>query len=149
MIRGCVNLLMPHWCCLYPDEQNFEGICRYFQQRVLLTTHHSLQNRKNTCITPSLVCNMNTINNKKILLCTFTENVNCVAFTEFQILWALYIVVIQCHHLIENGPVGQRVLVLGKRWRKKRKLTNIKNSLMLIKEQSSWRLVSFCFVLHS
>ncbi len=61
---------------------------------------------------------MNTINNKKILLCTFTENVNCVAFTEFQILWALYIVVIQGHHLIENGPVGQRVLVLGKRWKK-------------------------------
>lgn len=76
---------------------------------------------KNTCLTPSLVCNINNkINNKKIplCLCTFTENVNCVAFTEFQILWALCIVVIQCHHLIENGPVGQRVLILGTRWKK-------------------------------
>lgn len=43
---------------------------------------------------------------------TFTENVNCVPLTEFQVFGALRSVVIQCHHLIENGSVGQRVLRL-------------------------------------
>ena len=43
---------------------------------------------------------------------TFAQDVNGVSFTELQVLWALNKVVIERHHLVEDGIVGQGVFFL-------------------------------------
>lgn len=43
---------------------------------------------------------------------TLTQDIDGVPFTELQVLWALSSIVIERHHLVKDGTIGQRVFCL-------------------------------------
>jgi len=45
---------------------------------------------------------------------TFTQDIYGVTLTELQVLWALSSIVIQRHHLVEDGATNQGIFPLKK-----------------------------------
>lgn len=109
----------PVWCRDFLCRQSSWGKCRCFLHTVPPTIPHWLEergiervrvNQQHGLMRSLKTCAV--LGKPKL---TFAEDVNGVSFTELQVLWALSIVVIERHHLVQDGTVGKGVFGLRRR----------------------------------